>query len=108
MTIRNLKKLKKDGNNFEMTFYEEQPVPGPYQPPPADHQPVLDLDQFREEIQHMMEHVTAGLIAQVREQVDQEAANNTRRLTQEINDLKERLRAVEQRTGNKRPRNDQD
>ena len=31
MSIRNLKKLKKDGDNFEMTFYEEQPVPGAYQ-----------------------------------------------------------------------------
>ena len=108
MTIQNLKKLKKDGNNFEMTFYEEQPVPGPYQPPQAAHQPVLDLDQFRDEIQHMMGQLTAGLIAQVREQVAQEAANTTRRLTQEINDLKERLRVVEHRAGSKRPRNDQD
>ena len=108
MTIRNLKKLKKDGENFEMTFYEEQPVPGVYQPPPADHQHALYLDQFRDEIQHMMRQMTAGLLAQVKEQVDQEAANNTRRLTQEVNDLKERLRAVEQRTGNKHPRNDQD
>ena len=95
MTIQNLKKMKKDGNNFEMTFYEEQPVPGPYQPPPAAHQPVLDLDQFRDEIQHMMGQLTAGLIAQVREQVAQEATNFSQRLTQEINDLKERLRVVE-------------
>ena len=108
MTIRNLKKLKKDGENFEMTFYEEQPVPGAYQPPPADHQHAHDLDQFKDEIQHMMGQLMAGLIAQVREQVAQEAANNTRRLTQEINDLKERLRVVELRGGSKRPRNDED
>ena len=108
MTIRNLKKLKKDGNNFEMTFYEEQPVPGPYQPPQGAHQPVLDLDQFRDEIGHMMEHLTAGLIGQVREQVAQEGANISQRLTQEINDLKERLRVVEHRAGTKRPRKDQE
>ena len=108
MSIRNLKKLKKDGDNFEMTFYEDQPDPGPYHPPQGAHQPVIDPDQFRDDMQHMMGHLAAGLLGQVREQVDQEAANNTRRLTQEINDLKERLRTVEQRTGNKRPRTDQD
>ena len=91
-----------------MTFYEEQPVPGFYQPPPADHPPAFDLDQFRDEMQDLIQHVTAGLIRQAREQVAQEAAITTRRLTQEINDLKERLRVVELRAGSKRPRNDQD
>ena len=67
MTIRNLKKLKKDGENFEMSFYE---------------------------IQFMMGEMRAGLLAQAREQAAQEAANNTRRLTQEINDLKGHLRVV--------------
>ena len=104
MTIRNLKKLKKDGENFEMSFYEEQPVPGANQPPPPDHHLGYHLDQLRDEIQHMMREMMAGLLAQAREQAAQEAANNTRRLTQEINDLKERLRVVEHRAGIKRCR----
>ena len=108
MTIRNLKKMKKDGNNFEMTFYKEQSIPGFYQPPPAAHHPAFDLDQFRDEMLDMVQYMAAGLIRQAREQVAQEAAITTRRLTQEINDLKERLRVVELRSGNKRPGSDQD
>ena len=108
MTIRNLKKLKKDGQNFEMSFYEEQPVPGAHQPPPPDHHLGYHLDQLRDEIQFMMGEMRAGLLTHAREQAAQEAANNTRRLTQEINDLKERLRVVEHRAGIKRPRDDQE
>ena len=107
MTIRNLKKMKKDGNNFEMTFYEEQPVPGFYQPPPADHPPAFNLDQFREEMRDMAQYMAEGLIRHAREQVAEEAANNTRRLLQEIDALKERIRVLEHRSMNKRPEADQ-
>ena len=99
--------MKKDGNNFEMTFYEEQPVPRFYQPPPAAHHPAFDLDQFRDEMRDMVQYMAAGLIRHAREQVAEEAANNTRRLLQEIDALKERIRVLEHRSMNKRPEADQ-
>ena len=107
MTIKNLNNIKKDGQNFQVQFYEEQPVPGHYHPPPADHQPPFNLDQFREEMREMAQYMAEGIIRHAREQVAEEAANNTRRLLQEIDSLKERIRVLEHRSMKKRPEADQ-
>ena len=107
MTINNLKKIKKDGQNFEMHFYEEQPVPGHYHPPHADHQPPFNLDQFREEMREMARQMSEGIIRHARDQVVEEAANKERRLLQELDALKERIRVLERRSMNKRPEADQ-
>ena len=105
MTIRNIKRIKKEGPNFEMTFYEDQSDPGHYHPLPAD-QPPFDLDQFREEMQEMARVMAEGIIRHARDQVVQEAADKERRLLQEIDALKERVRVLERRSMNKRPEAD--
>ena len=107
MTIKNLKNIKKDGQNFEVQFYEEQPVPGHYHPPHAYHQPPFNLAQFREEMQEMAQQMAEGIIRHAREQVVQEADIKERRLLQEINALKERIRVLERRSKNRRPEADQ-
>ena len=106
MTIRNIKKIKKDGQNFELTFYEDQPDPGHYHPLHADHQPPFNLDQFREEMQEMARVMAEGIIRHARDQVVHEAADKERRLLQEIDALKERVKVLERRSMNKRPEAD--
>ena len=106
MTIKNLKNIKKDGQNFEVQFYEEQPVPGHYHPPHAYHQPPFNLAQFREEMQEMARVMAEGIIRHARDQVVQEAADKERRLLQEIDALKERVKVLERRSMNKRPEAD--
>ena len=109
MSITNIKKLKTDGVFFEMTFYREQPAPVPHQPQaPPPMAPPLDLDNFKAEMQAMMEHMMAGLIGKVREQVGQEVGHSSPHMEGELRDLKERLGVVEFRAGNKCPRRDQE
>ena len=107
MTIRNIKKIKKDGQNFELTFYEDQPDPGHYHLLHADHQPPFNLDQFREEMREMARHMAEGIIRHARDQVVEEAANKERRLLQELDALKERIRVLERRSMNRRQEADQ-
>ena len=103
MSMLNVRKLKTDGDAFELSFYREPPAPIPNQAqaphPMAPHQ---TLDMFRGEIQAMMEDMSAVLYWEVREQMTYKLGQTGRRLEGDLCDLDQRVGVFETPVGPKR------
>ena len=103
MSLTNLRKLKTDGADFELSFYRKPPGPIPSQAqaphPMALHQ---TLDMLRGEMQAMMEDMRAGIIGRVREQMTYKLGQTGRRLEGDLCDLDQHLGVFETPVGPKR------
>ena len=103
MSILNVKKMKTDGDSFELSFYRETPAPIPDQAQaPHPMVPRQTLDMFRGEMQAMMEDMRAGIIGMVREQMTYKLGQTGRCLEGDLRDLDQRLGVFETPVGPKR------
>ena len=103
MSLTNLRKLKTDGADIELSFYREPrgPIPNQAQAP-HPMAPRQTLDMLRGEMQAMMEDMRAGIIGRVREQMTYKLGQTGRRLEGDLRDLDQRLGVFETPVGPKR------
>ena len=103
MSLTNLRKLKTDGADFELSFYRKPPGPIPSQAqaphPMALHQ---TLDMLRGEMQAMMEEKSAVIYWEVKDQMDCKFGETGRRLEGDLRDLDQRVGVLETPVGPKR------
>ena len=103
MSLTNLRKLKTDGADIELSFYREPPGPIPNQAQ-APHPMVLrqTLDMLRGEMQAMMEDTSAVIYGEVKDQMAYKLGQTGRRLEGDLRDLDQRVGVLETPVGPKR------
>ena len=103
MTMNNVRKLKTNAADFEVSFYRQPPGPIPNQAQaPHPMVPRQTLDMLRGEMQAMMEDTSAVIYWEVKDQMAYKLGQTGRRLEGDLRDLDQRVGVLETPVGPKR------
>ena len=103
MTMNNVRKLKTNAADFEVSFYRQPPGPIPNQAQaPHPMVPRQTLDMLRGEMQAMMEDKSAVIYWEVKDQMDCKFGETGRRMEGDLRDLDQRVGVLETPVGPKR------